>query len=581
MTAGWYGSNSGSGGGTVGTNDQQHAIYNLANTTVYSGTTVLPVLANLKPNDTLTVKDLEAILKYNGFLRQQDLAMLQQQQQQQQQQFLLQQQLQQQQQQQPKQQQRQGPCREDELESSSLWPTSSQNSNWQSIEPGIKTSSRSSGGSGGGGVVAFPQPSLLSYKDLQKGTTVAGIIVGMILGTTILPNLWLVGSILGGMYGYDIANHDKHPIPPSNIGAKGLMEVGRKLAKSWLQLYDYWKTLWFLYKTGQLSYEYYKSYSSLDEKFQIQAKIDAWNARFQEGKKMFDQWEKEHEVGRTVLAGLRTIWLVEEQSLRRAKKKSRYRIVQACYDVADWFGRFLRGMRKRIRTWMESDGDGLGWREFLRGVWTDVQTSSEWDAMRVRLGAVIAAMMAVNLLGAIFSISPPFLFSAAALFGLIWPTWATELVARLRFLVDETRARGRGEGDRGRSPSSTGIRMTSSPVVNAARLLGRYDKNKYHYYRRLDGSKRYYRTGQPQEKWLLFGLGQVTEKKPQQPIGLSWFGQGEKAPKQPQASKASSKIDRNRGGIWPWKKDINGNKNRKRQGRDFTSHNQWNWFGLD
>ena len=30
----------------------------------------------------------------------------------------------------------------------------------------------------------------------------------------------------------------------------------------------------------------------------------------------FDKWEKQNEVGRKVLAGLRTTWLVEELSLK-------------------------------------------------------------------------------------------------------------------------------------------------------------------------------------------------------------------------------------------------------------------------
>ena len=71
-----------------------------------------------------------------------------------------------------------------------------------------------------------------------------------------------------------------------------------------------------MYKTGQLSYEYYKHYSALDNRFAIQQKVDSWNARFVEGKMAFDKWEKQNEVGRNVLAGLRTAWLVEELSLK-------------------------------------------------------------------------------------------------------------------------------------------------------------------------------------------------------------------------------------------------------------------------
>jgi len=75
-----------------------------------------------------------------------------------------------------------------------------------------------------------------------------------------------------------------------------------------------------MYKTGQLSYAYFKQYERLDQRFRVQEKMDAWNTKFQEGKQNFDKWERDNEVGRKILAGLRTAWLVEEQSLRRSSK---------------------------------------------------------------------------------------------------------------------------------------------------------------------------------------------------------------------------------------------------------------------
>jgi hypothetical protein len=65
-----------------------------------------------------------------------------------------------------------------------------------------------------------------------------------------------------------------------------------------------------MYRTGQLSYEYYKIYEDMDRRWKVQEKVDAWNARFVEGKKQFDQWEKDNEIARKVLAGLRTVWYV-------------------------------------------------------------------------------------------------------------------------------------------------------------------------------------------------------------------------------------------------------------------------------
>ena len=95
--------------------------------------------------------------------------------------------------------------------------------------------------------------------------------------------------------------------------SKGIISLGRRMAKFYLSIYDATYGIWFMYKTGQLSYDYYKQYCKLDERFGIQNKMDAWNARFIQGKKNFDEWERQNEIGRRVLAGFRTAWLVEEK----------------------------------------------------------------------------------------------------------------------------------------------------------------------------------------------------------------------------------------------------------------------------
>lgn len=77
--------------------------------------------------------------------------------------------------------------------------------------------------------------------------------------------------------------------------------ICKVITKYYLLVYDFCQSIWFLYKTGQLSYDYMKRYQDIDSKYQIQEKIDAWNARFKKGKENFDQWEKENEVGRKFL----------------------------------------------------------------------------------------------------------------------------------------------------------------------------------------------------------------------------------------------------------------------------------------
>jgi hypothetical protein len=258
---------------------------------------------------------------------------------------------------------------------------------------------------------------------------------GMILATTLLPNLWLMGLLVGGIYGYDLCSRPDEP-PPSTLVARTFIQWGRFLATTVLSFTDSCRTLWFLYKTGELSYQYYKSYELMDQRFAIQAKMDAWNARFQEGKLKFDQWEQENEIGRTVLAGLRTVWLVDERSRRRAQK-SRYRVVQSLYDGKYWVTRWTRKTWKKIQN---SD-----WSSTLDEYWKGIRTDLMLSSWGTRLGAVIASLIAVNITGALFAISPAFLAIIAVVMGIVWPSWVSELTNRLKDLTMETRARGRGD----------------------------------------------------------------------------------------------------------------------------------------
>ena len=136
--------------------------------------------------------------------------------------------------------------------------------------------------------------------------------------------------VVGSNIGNRIATSSiSEPNISMNLFSELVLRFGKRISKIYLECYDFFQGVWYLYKTGQLSYDYMKQYQALDEKFKIQAKVDAWNARFQKGKKNFDKWEKENEVSRKILAGLRTVWLIEENSLKNVsnqmKRKKKYR----------------------------------------------------------------------------------------------------------------------------------------------------------------------------------------------------------------------------------------------------------------
>jgi hypothetical protein len=350
-----------------------------------------PVLiANKARNETLTLADLEEILRTNGYVKRTDLAMMQQ---------------------------------------------STQSSTTSSSRSTSSTTATSKSGS-----VAFPQPSVLSYRDVAIGSTISGSLLGLLLSLTVYANLWLVGGIMGGLWGYDVSkNHATTTNTLSNI----VLALGRRLAKAYLLMYDGVNGIWFMYKTGQLSYEYYKTFSKLDEKFAITNKMDAWNAKFQEGKRQFDKWERENEIGRRMLAGMRTAWLVEEKSLKKGRRihgvYSKYRLVQWYYNAREWCRRLLAGMWNAV-----TGGGSAELKEALRGIRINISTSA-LDEVGTKLGAALAALITVYLVGSLFAIAPVLLGSLAVVSGLVWPTWIPEFLERVREQLDDLRAQGRGE----------------------------------------------------------------------------------------------------------------------------------------
>ncbi|KAL3902398.1 MAG: hypothetical protein SGILL_010837 [Bacillariaceae sp.] len=216
----------------------------------------------------------------------------------------------------------------------------------------------------------------------------------------------------------------------------------------------------------------------LDSRFEIQNKVDAWNRRFAEGKKKFDAWEEENEVSRTILAGLRTVWLVDEQSKRRAREKSRYRLVQVLYDAKFYVKVWLR----KFKTWATSFFQEGG----LQGVITDLRNDlASGESASARVGAAVVAAMVVNIGGAMFSISPVFSNLLAIVTAVLWPSGALDMLSRIRNPASERLARRRNAND---------------PINNSMQLapdfMRRYDRKRFHFFERSDGTKRYYRTGQ-------------------------------------------------------------------------------------
>jgi hypothetical protein len=245
-------------------------------------------------------------------------------------------------------------------------------------------------------------------------------------------------------------------------------------------------------------------------------------------------------VGRKVLAGLRTVWLVEERSLqknkqqkllRRRQRRSKYRLIQLLYDAAFVSGRFLATI------WKTLTGRGGGeLKEFFAGLWK-WDLSSEEESVEARVGAALGACVAVNLSGALFSLSPVILTVLAMGVGLLWPTWHSELADSIGLFWEDRRARGRGEDPAllstksalsAKSSSWSGWSWTVPKIPSLARrtedtrtrrrATGPVDKKRYHYYRKVNGKKVYYRVGTPSKFRNFWQFG-----KPQEQPRRSWW----------------------------------------------------------
>lgn len=64
--------------------------------------------------------------------------------------------------------------------------------------------------------------------------------------------------------------------------------------------------------------------------------------------------------------------------------------------------------------------------------------------MGARFGAAVAAVVAVNIGGAIFSISPAFSNLLAIIFAIVWPSWASDVASRVRDIGEEFQGERRG-----------------------------------------------------------------------------------------------------------------------------------------
>jgi hypothetical protein len=164
-----------------------------------------PTFSN--PNSPLTINDLQKILEDNGYVRREELSNI----------------------------------------TSSLNYNNDPN-NINNKKGQNKTSTRKSG-------LAFPQPSLISTKHVRFGTAVSSSLFAMLIAISLQPNLWLIGSIMGAVLGNDIAEKEKKltvmddgtmPPPPGGLYGDVSLKLGKRIATSYLKVWDFIQGVWFM-----------------------------------------------------------------------------------------------------------------------------------------------------------------------------------------------------------------------------------------------------------------------------------------------------------------------------------------------
>ncbi|CAM9381981.1 unnamed protein product [Scytosiphon promiscuus] len=98
------------------------------------------------------------------------------------------------------------------------------------------------------------------------GATFAGSVAGMIVGWSVLPNLWLVGAVAGAVAFAALSRSSSGPV------GSFCSTCGIQVALIYKDIRDWWEQTVFLYKTGKLSYTYWRGFEKYDQAWGLTTK---------------------------------------------------------------------------------------------------------------------------------------------------------------------------------------------------------------------------------------------------------------------------------------------------------------------
>ena len=178
------------------------------------------------------------------------------------------------------------------------------------------------------------------------------------------------------------------------------------------------------------------------------------------------------------------------------------RIVRIANEVSSFVTRFFLALWKLV-----TGGGSTELDEVLKGIQKSF-TELNFETVGQQIGSGLSALVAVNVVGTLFLISPGLVGAFCFICGVVWPTWIGGAYRRILERFSDIAAKGRRE-------------MALQSFASEGR---------YHYFLQEDGTKRWYRTGKPvldslvSEKKRTPGKAEMNKKKSR----FSWpsfFGQ--------------------------------------------------------
>ncbi|CAM9351365.1 unnamed protein product [Choristocarpus tenellus] len=215
-----------------------------------------------------------------------------------------------------------------------------------------------------GGVATTSRTEVRSRKFVidKRATTLGAAFVGgfggMVLGWSVLPNLWLVGAV-GGVVTCALLSRT------SGVAGVFCSTFGAQVALLYKDIRDWYEQTIFLYKTGKLSYTYFKVFEEYDRAWGLTIKYEEAKSRLSEEARELDRQYKIRaktlKVGKQAWAISKDIGLTAGEGISQLSK-----------TASGWSGRQLKllkgwgGSEKRRRWGLPSSlrlkkVNGEGW----------------------------------------------------------------------------------------------------------------------------------------------------------------------------------------------------------------------------